>query len=238
MRVDSSRFLRQEKLVPRKVLSDKTVAIIGLGGLGCPAAEYLGASGLGKIFLVDRDVVEISNLNRQFLYSERDVSKEKAKVAAKVLSGKYPDTEFFPVVGSSRDVLEASPSVVLDCTDNLESRKDINSVFVGREIPVVYGSALGWTGAVSSFVPGGFCLECFLCGKGKDEACETQGIVGPVAGAIGCLQAIDALKILSGKLKKPKGIRYFDFFSGENWLVKVTRDKNCRVCSKSGGRKK
>ncbi len=213
---------------------EKTIAIIGLGGLGCPSAEYLGAAGVGKIFLVDRDVIELSNLNRQFLYSEKSVSREKAFVAKETLSEKYPDTEFVSVVGSVKALSEFSLSVVLDCTDTLESRREINSFFTRKKIPVVYGSALGWTGAVSSLVPGGFCLECFLHGKGKNWACETSGIVGPVAGAIGCMQAMDALKILSGKMKKPEGIRYFDFLSGENWLVPVRKRKDCPVCPKNG----
>lgn len=238
MKADSPRFLRQAKLVSRKSLLGKTIAIVGLGGLGCPAAEYLGAAGVGKILLVDRDVVGMSNLNRQFLYSERDASGEKAVVAKKALSKKYPDTEFVSVVGSVNDFSKFSPSVVLDCTDNLESRRGINSFFTRKKIPVVYGGAIGWTGAVSSFVPGGFCLECFLSGKGRDETCENAGIVGPVAGAIGCMQAIEALKILSGKGANPKGVRYFDFLSGENWLVPVKRNVKCPVCSGVWGKKK
>ncbi|MFH0962056.1 MAG: HesA/MoeB/ThiF family protein [archaeon] len=229
-------YLRQKKLLDRSRLSGASVAIVGLGGLGCPAAAYLAMAGIGKLFLIDRDVVEESNLNRQFLYSEGDVGREKATVAAEKLWELSPGVEIVPIVGDGvRALGKISLDCVLDCTDNLESRLGLSKLCQVKKIPVVFGSAVGWTGSVAVFAPGSFCLSCFIGAGKKPDSCGEMGIVGPVAGAIGALQAVEALKIISkrpdGKAAR-RGVRYFDFLSGKNWLVRVKKRADCPVCGK------
>lgn len=229
------RFSRQKKLLPQEKLSKSAVAIVGLGGVGLPAASYLAGAGVGRIFLIDRDVIEESNLNRQLLYSEKDLGGEKAHVAKRALLSIAPkSSEIKSIVGDENALLKIRPDIVLDCTDSIDSRAKVASISWKRGIPCVLGSASGWAGSVAAFVPPkGFCFSCFSgkLGGPAEESCLEKGIVGPVSGAIGSIQACEALKIIAGQ-KAQKGVRYFDFLSGKSWFVRVSKNKSCPVCGK------
>jgi adenylyltransferase/sulfurtransferase len=178
--------------------------IIGLGGLGSPAALYLAASGVGSLVLSDQDTVELSNLQRQILHATDDLGRNKADSAADAVRALNPDVRVAvhtsALQGEHLNAEVARADVVLDCTDNFLSRQRINSACHALRKPLVSGAALRMAGQLTSFrfdrspAP---CYRCLYPYQDEDqENCSQAGILGPLTGAIGSLQAIEALKIL------------------------------------------
>jgi molybdopterin/thiamine biosynthesis adenylyltransferase len=242
------RYLRQDGLIKQDKVSRAEVIVVGVGGLGTPAAAYLAMAGVRKLTLIDRDIVELHNLNRQLLFGEKDINEPKAEVAARVLRETNPEVEIVPVVEDLETIRDSiSADCILDCTDNIKTKLLLNEISVKKEIPLVVGAAVGWQGSIMTVLPGEFCLSCFLgerLGEADPLSCEGVGIVGPVAGALGCIQAAEALKIVSGEVFKQMattisagktavdGVTYFDFLEGKSWFVKVKKEPNCPVCGK------
>ena len=193
----------QEKLLAARVL------VIGVGGLGCAALPYLASSGIGALTLVDGDVIDRSNLQRQILFREADVGKYKAEVAAAALAQLNSDVKF-GVVSSFADEtllaeLIAQHDLVLDCCDNLSTRLLINQYCYQLQVPLVSGAAIRMEGQVSSFAmnrqqqPDAPCYQCLSLGFAEQQlSCLEAGILSPVVGVIGTMQALEAIKILSG----------------------------------------
>lgn len=222
-------------------LQKASVAIVGVGGLGTVAASYLVRAGIGRLDLVDRDVVEKSNLNRQLLFDETDVNRPKATAAAEKLGRMNPSVSIKPVVDEFPCKVDV-PDVIVDCSDNMECRLAVNHFAVRTGIPLVYGAASGWTGAISTIIPGvTACLNCLTINfteRMKTDGCDSSnGVSGPLLGVIGSMQASEALKCILGDTKSLVlgKILYFDSRKNVFDEAKMKRMANCPAC---GGMKR
>lgn len=221
-------------------IRESSVAIVGCGALGTVQAEALARAGTGRLRLIDRDWVEISNLQRQLLYDEADAREgtPKAVAAARRIAGINSEVETEPVVAdltpaSAADLL-SGVDLVLDGTDNFETRYLLNDFCVDRGIPWIYGAAVGSYGLLMPVIPGhSACLACVYPEPpaGVQPTCETAGVLGPLTMTIGALQSAAALKILSGHGQGTAGrITTVDVWSGAIRQVTVGQDPMCRAC--------
>ena len=179
------------------------VLIIGLGGLGCAAAQYLAGAGVGQLWLADFDVVELSNLQRQVLYNSDSIQQSKAELARENLSKLNPHIELISV--NQKMTAELLPDfvsqvdLVLDCSDNLDTRLAVNQACVDSQVPLVSGAAIGLQGQLLTFStePGSACYQCvFPQAQRESQNCRNSGILSPIVGIVGSVQALQALKIL------------------------------------------
>lgn len=214
------------------------VLIVGAGGLGCPVATYLAAAGVGTIGLVDDDVVELSNLQRQVLFSEADLGQEKVAAAARRLLACNGNILVVPhferLTASNAQSLISAYDLVVDCSDNFATRYAINDacLLLGRSF--VYGSIYRFEGQVSVFCqPTAPCYRClFPQENAVVENCAEAGVVGVLAGVIGGLQATEALKILLGIGDSLAGkILLYDALALDSRVLQLSVGENC-MCSK------
>lgn len=216
------------------------VLIIGLGGLGCPAALYLAASGIGKLILADHDQLDLTNLQRQILYRTSQVDNDKSQAAASNLSDLNPHVEFEALSKKldehCLEPLVAKADIVLDCTDNLDTRYAINAACVKLEKPLVTAAAIGMEGHFTFFDPTEADAPCYQCmvpntGQRPEASCTTSGVLGPVLGMMGSLQALTALKHLAGLDSQKHTLVRFDALN-LNWQqFQLIRDPQCPVCN-------
>lgn len=219
-------------------ISNATALLIGVGGIGCPAASYLAASGVGHLVLCDFDTVDVTNLGRQILYGPDDIGKPKAEVAAERLAAINPDIEITAVDRRLDDeslaVRVGSADVVLDGSDNFATRFQVNDACVASDTCLISGAAIRLEGQVTEFGPDYSTSPCYRClYKEADESlenCAGNGVLGPVPGTIGTLMAVEALKFLAG-IESPRGVlRLFDATSGEFRAVAISKRNDCPVC--------
>ena len=245
----SSRYHRQTILAgfgpdAEAKLAAAHVMIVGLGALGCPAADLLARAGVGTLSLVDRDLVELTNLQRQTLYNERDVGKPKAEAAAARLREVNRSIRVHAIVEdfspSNADAMLAAhprPSVVLDCTDNFQTRYLINDACVKHGAPLVYGGAVGTQGVQLTIRPGvTACLRCLFPDPpavGASLTCDTAGIFAPVSAIIGATQAADAVKLLVAPETLGETMLQFDLWANQRSRLdlKGSRDPACVCCA-------
>jgi molybdopterin/thiamine biosynthesis adenylyltransferase len=211
MRGAESRYSRQSRFAPvgeegQARIRQSSVAIVGCGALGTVQAEILARAGVGTLRLIDRDFVEWSNLQRQFLFDESDAADAapKAVAAARRLKQVNSEVTVEPMVAdlsprTAEELLE-DVDLILDATDNFETRYLINDFAVRQNVPWIYGAAVGSYGVKLAIIPGR--TACFRCvypdpPEGLQPTCETEGVLGPVTAAIAALQAGDALRILA-----------------------------------------
>ena len=216
------------------------VLVIGAGGLGSPALQYLAAAGVGRLGIVDADRVESSNLQRQVLYTEEDTGKEKATQAARRLRAMNPEIEVtaFERVFDNRSALElAAPyDVILDGTDNFPTRYLSNDLAVLTGKPNVYGSIQIFEGQLSVFAPhlGGPCYRCMFPEPpppGVVPTCAEAGVLGVLPGIVGSLQALEALKLILGIGEPLTGrLLVFDALGLRFRSLALKRDPQCPVC--------
>ena len=234
-------ILPKFKAQGQKKLKNSNILLVGCGGLGSVCALYLIRAGVGKITLVDHDKVELKNLQRQILYTTKDINQSKVKVAKKKLFLSNPYIEIqainkkfnflknkdFPFFGNNYDL-------VLDCSDNHFTKKSINAYSLYYKIPAVFAAAVGWSGFFFSVFPyKSACYECFYNKNIPDTPCEEEGIVGPLVGAIGCQQALESIKILLKLKEHSFGKVYFwDGLYNKNYAMKIFPQKNCPACFK------
>lgn len=224
----------QQKLLASRVL------IIGLGGLGSPAALYLAGAGVGTLTLADDDAVHLSNLQRQILFTSADIDRPKAAAAKTRLSQLNPQITLVALQqrlsGEALRAEVAKADVVLDCTDNMVTRQAINAACVALDIPLVTASAVGFGGQLMVLTPP-WTQGCYRClWPDSDEPqrnCRTAGIVGPVVGMMGTLQALEAIKLLSGMTTPRNTLRLFDARTSSWRNLALQRSRGCPVC---GGR--
>ncbi len=218
-------------------LLGSSVFVAGVGGLGCAAAVYLAVAGVGEVVVCDGDVVERSNLNRQFLYTRDDLTKLKAPIAAARLRRLNPDVAVTPVIAeinrSTAQGLIEGADLVLDCLDNPETRIALNRAAIVARIPMVYAAVAEYTGYLSFLNPPDTpCLECFVDGT---RPAVHPPVPGCIAGTLGTLEAMEALKFLTGtgrtlagKLLVLEGaVPSFD-------VIDVARDPRCPACGHLG----
>lgn len=220
----------QEKLLASRVL------IIGLGGLGSPAAMYLAASGVGHLVLADHDKVDLTNLQRQIVHATDRVGQDKTASAARGLETINPGVRV-TTLNRKLEGTELAEQVhladaVVDATDNFASRFAINAACVRAGKPLISGAVVRFEGQVTVFVPGGPCYRCLYAeGGGPDEACATLGVLAPAAGVIGAVQAVETIKILLGFGRSLAGrLLLFDALNMEWREMKLRRDPACPVC--------
>lgn len=228
-------FDGQEKLKASHIL------IVGAGGLGCAASQYLASAGVGKIILVDFDTISLSNLQRQILYTDADMGKPKAEVAKVRLQSINPNIEVQAVVKKCDDAefaeLIRQVDVVVDCTDNVDVRNQLNLQCFQQKRPLVSGSAIRFEGQISVFTyaENEACYQCLSQLFGSDTlSCVEAGVISPIVGVIGSLQALETIKVLlnigktlSGKLLIIDGLH---FSVREMNLPKMP---SCKVCTAS-----
>ncbi|CNG84652.1 HesA/MoeB/ThiF family protein [Yersinia massiliensis] len=238
-----SRQLLLEDIGPegQQKLKQASVLIVGLGGLGSPAALYLAAAGVGKLWLADDDALEISNLQRQVLYRTADIGQSKAKLAQRQLQGLNPQIEAITLeqrlAGNTLTEAVAAADLVLDCCDNMETRHQVNAACVQAGKPLISGSAVGFSGQLLIIEPP-YAHGCYACLYPSKETqqrnCRTAGVLGPVVGVIGTLQALEAIKMLAGLPSALSGkLRLFDG-KQQSWsTLQLSKANHCPAC---GGR--
>jgi len=215
-----------------------SVAIFGLGALGSPITDALSRAGVGELKLVDRDIVEMSNLNHQILFDERDVGKPKAEVAQKKVQkinsqvqveGKVTNIDSNNIENLIKDV-----DLVMDGTDNLEVRYLINDACVKHKIPWIFTAVLATYGMTKNIIPGkNACLRCFFHEKpstGSMETCETAGVLFTLPRIMGNIAATETIKYLIGKQMR-EGLLTFDVWNSDFEVTQIERrEEECRTC--------
>jgi molybdopterin/thiamine biosynthesis adenylyltransferase len=220
----------QQKLKAARVL------VVGAGGLGAPVALYLAAAGIGTIGLVDPDMVSLSNLQRQVLYATADVGRPKVEAASEHLLALNPNTmiDTHPVWldRSNAEAVVARYDLVLDGTDDFATRFAVSDACLAQGKPLVSGALGRWTGQVGVF-HGRPCYRCLVPDIPPDaETCALVGVVGALAGVIGSMMALEAVKLITGAGEPLSGrLLIYDGLAGETRTVRVGRDPKCPSCS-------
>ncbi len=223
----------QEKLIQARVL------IVGAGGLGCPAAMYLAAAGVGHITIADEDKVELSNLQRQIAHHTGDIGRNKAESARETLLALNPQVQIEALAerleGERLRTEVAKAGLVLDCSDNFATRFEVNRACFASETPLVSGAAIRFEGQVAVFDPrrpDSPCYQCLYPDQGElEERCTETGVVAPITGIVGGIQALEAMKVLldigqplTGKLLILDGLNM-------KWhSVRLPRNPSCSLC--------
>lgn len=230
--------LREVGVNGQHLLRDSTVMVIGVGGLGAAASLYLAGAGIGRLLLVDRDRVELTNLQRQIIYRQTDLGQAKTVAACEQLTALNPQVKVELYDAQSWAQALPQADVVLDCTDNFPTRFAINAACVKARKPLVSGAAIRFEGqlAVFDLHRGGPCYACLYPDTGEaQETCEEAGVLGPVVGIIGNLQALVALKLLLGIGDDAAHLLVWDALS-MNWRrLRIAADPNCTVCGGQHG---
>jgi molybdopterin-synthase adenylyltransferase len=226
----------QEKLLAARVL------IIGLGGLGSPVAMYLAAAGVGELMLADFDSVDLSNLQRQIVHTTDRIGEHKVESARKTLQALNPDINIRCVTQTlDADTLKTyvdQADVVVDCCDNFTTRFAVNAACVAAKIPLVSGAAIRLEGQVAVFdnrQPDCACYRCLYDAESEENTtCAANGVLSPLVGIIGSVQALETIKLIVGFGKTLAGkLLVFDARYSQWRELKLPKDKDCPVCSGS-----
>jgi len=218
-------------------LKEARVCIAGMGGLGAPVALYLTAAGVGTLRLVDHDVVELSNLNRQVLYTANDVGRAKVNCAEERLRALNPQVRIEAIqermAGENGLALIGASDVIVDGLDNFPARFLLNKAAVQKKIPLVHGAIWGMGGQVTVVVPGK--TPCLACHFSEVPSPEPVPVLGAAPGVIGCIQATEVLKLLTGIGDPISGrLLLYDGEFMEFSEVRVRRKEDCPVCGQLG----
>jgi len=223
----------------QQALSAAKVAIVGAGGLGGPAGLYLAAAGVGHITIIDDDVVELSNLQRQVQFAASDIGSEKAAVMAKTLIDINPEIKTKSHTArltqeNAQDLLKGY-DIILDGVDDFETRFAINDAALALKTPLVSGALGRFDGQVSVFLSDGKspCYHCFVPQIPPDaQTCSQVGVVGALAGVIGSMMALEVIKLITGAGEPLTGkIWLFDGLKAQSRTVNLPQDPNCSACS-------
>ena len=222
-------------------LADARVLIIGLGGLGSSSSVYLAAAGVGHLVLVDFDEVDISNLQRQIVHATKDIGRLKVDSAAEHLLELNPEIQVTKIDHKiENEELEEQiklSTVVLDCSDNFQTRFAINDACVKHKIPLVSGAAIRFEAQVSVFDSRHEDSPCYRCLYGNEaeveQTCTANGVISPLLGIVGSIQACEAMKIIMNLGETLEGrLLLLDVMHMEWHTAKLNKDPNCPVCSR------
>jgi len=235
--LDELGYEGQEKLLAAKVL------IVGAGGLGAPAAFYLAAAGIGHLLLADDDVVEVSNLQRQILHTSERIGQYKAQSARATLHALNPSIHIQPITqrlsGNELEQAVTQADVVLDCCDNFATRHAINRACVRQRKPLVSGAAIRFAGQISVYDLRRTDAPCYHClfpetdgaGDTEETTCATTGVLGPLVGMVGSVQAAEAIKLITGMGQPLTGRLLSVEALNMRWHeVRFAQDPDCPVC--------
>lgn len=220
-------------------LANSRVLLVGVGGLGAAAAQYLAASGVGHLLLADHDAVELSNLQRQVIHHQGTLGLPKVESAARAIELLNPHVrvETLPRILQEPELGQITTQVdlVLDCSDNFETRMAVNRACLQAGKPLVSGAAIRLEGQVSVFDfrdPASPCYQCLYDLAGNDNlTCAQSGVLSPLVGVIGCVQVVEALKILAGFGEPLVGrLQLYDAAQGRWRELKLRRDAQCPAC--------
>ena len=238
--------LRSVDIDGQTALKNARVLIVGLGGLGCAAAQYLTTAGVGHLTLVDGDTVDVSNLQRQVLHHDARIGMNKAESARQTLAVLNPNCQFevIPRYLDESSVLSlvAAHDLVLDCSDNLDTRNLLNLTCFHQKAPLVSGAAIRFEGQVAVFCwrqdePCYHCFSQFFSNSpssNQGQSCIEAGVLAPIVGVVGSLQAMEALKLLTNAGTPLSGqLLLIDGLSGQFRSMKLMKNCNCPVCGDS-----
>ncbi len=223
----------QQKLLAASVL------IVGAGGLGSPAAIYLAAAGVGNIAIYDNDVVDLSNLQRQIAHHTADIGIDKVISTRQTLKQLNPEVEIKAVKqrleGDQLELEVMRADVVLDCSDNFSTRFAINNACVKHQTPLVSGAAIRFEGQVAVFTPGqnnSPCYNCLYNSNGEElQNCATNGVIAPITGIVGSIQALEAMKLIMNVGEALTGrLLLLDGLTMEWNTMKLRKNPNCPTC--------
>jgi len=238
-------MLPQVDIAGQETLLASRVLIVGAGGLGSPAAMYLAAGGIGQLVIADHDTVDLSNLQRQLLHHDNDLGRNKAASAQDTLAAINPGVTITAIpeklAGKRLSTETAAADVVLDCSDNFDTRFAINRACVEHRTPLVSGAAVRFEGQLSVFDKREDENPCYRClyeeGRDEDETCTTNGVLSPVVGIIGAMQALEAIKLLLSIDHNTAGrLQVFNGLNSEWRTLALSRDPACPVCGKGPAR--
>lgn len=241
-RYDRQSILPEIGVEGQRKISASSVLCVGAGGLGCPALLYLAAAGVGHIGIIDFDTVELSNLQRQTLFTTDDIGQNKAEAAKTRLNALNPDIKITAYTDALTDQnaedLFSKYDITLDGTDNFEAKFLINDAAVKTGTPFIYGSILGFDGQVSTFNhDSGPCYRCLFPAPPQNDIpnCAEAGVIGAVAGIIGTTQAMEAIKVIVNHDSfKPlsHALWTIDMRTMENSILSLPKNPQCPTCSK------
>ena len=221
-------------------LNESRVLIIGLGGLGSPVSIYLSSAGVGRLVLVDFDKVEISNLQRQIVHTTPDINRLKIESAKEHLQAINPEIsiECIDHVMENHELLDQATKaeVIVDASDNFQTRFALNEASIKTKTPLVSGAAIRFEGQVTVFNPKDDTSPCYRCLYGEEitisETCMANGVIAPLLGIIGSIQANETLKLLMGIGKTLQGnLLLLDSLHMDINQVSLKKDPACPVCS-------
>lgn len=242
LRYNRQIILRQFDFDGQEALKKSRVLIIGAGGLGCAASQYLVTAGVGMLTLVDDDRVELSNLQRQVLHNDASIGMMKVESARHTLESLNPHVVITTIDQRLDDEqlaqLVEQHNLVLDCTDNVTTRNQLNRLCFHSKTPLVSGAAIRLEGqvAVFTYADDEPCYACLSALFGEQAlSCVEAGILAPVVGIIGATQALEAIKVLSGFAPPPKGkVMLYDAMSSEWRHFGLPKSPVCEICHCQG----
>lgn len=233
--------LRQIGEAGQNTLLNSHALIIGMGGLGSPVALYLTAAGIGELTLCDYDRVDLSNLQRQVLHTTEDIGELKTVSATASLKAINPEIkintiDYFADEAELKKVAETA-SIILDCTDNFESRFSLNRISRETKTPLISGAAIRWEGQVTAFDPNVDDSPCYQClypnENSPDASCAMEGVVAPLVGVIGTMQAQAAMNLLLGQTTLVGKVLLYDANRMDWHRITLKRNPKCKQCSKT-----
>ena len=218
-------------------IGEASVLLIGVGGIGCPAAAYLASSGIGRLIVCDFDTVDETNLGRQVLYTRDHIGEYKADVAASRLAKINPEITIGAVnermFGETLETAVAGVDVVLDASDNFTTRFEVNDACVAASRRLISGSAIRFEGQLAVFGPDFAESPCYRCVYDDvDESvgdCAGSGVLAPVPGVIGTMMAVETLKYVAG-VDTPPLLRLYDATAAEFRRLDISKQQACRTC--------
>jgi len=232
-------MLQQIDIAGQEKLKEAHVVVLGVGGLGSPVAMYLAAAGVGKLTLIDDDQVDTSNLQRQIIHHQSAQGYDKVKSAKTTLLSINPDCQVVTINQrlSSKQLQEIleSAQVLVDCCDNFDTRFLTNEVCFNQKVPLVSGAAIRLEGQLTTFLMDGStaCYECLYDRDSyTDQSCSENGVLGPVVGIIGSMQALETIKLITGAGQVlSQCLVLFDGSDMSFNKIKFKQKKGCPTCS-------
>jgi molybdopterin/thiamine biosynthesis adenylyltransferase len=217
-------------------LKNAKILLVGCGGLGSACALYLATAGVGNITLIDQDQVELKNLQRQILYSLEDVGQNKVVAAKQKLQAHNPHPKI-QIICEKFEFSQKTKNfekydLILDCSDNQKTKRAINRWSLHHKTVAIFAGAVSWHGFLFSLLPfQSACYECLYSKEVIDTPCSEVGVVGALVGVIGCMQAVEAMKILLGVGENHFGVMFFfDGFYARDYKTKLKKKADCPAC--------